>query len=42
VFNAEDLAQRFPRLPGFLELTKTYDPTGKFSNAFIDGIAGRS
>ena len=22
----------FPRLPDFLELTTTYDPTGKFSN----------
>jgi len=35
-FKREDLARRFPRLPDFLELTRTYDPTGKFSNAFID------
>ena len=35
MFNDEDLARRFPRLPEFLDLTTTYDPTGKFSNAFI-------
>ena len=40
VFNDEDLAQRFPRLPDFLELASTYDPTGKFSNAFIDWGTG--
>jgi xylitol oxidase len=34
-FNDEDLARRFPRLPDFLELRTTYDPTGKFTNAFI-------
>jgi alditol oxidase len=39
--NDELLARRFPRLPDFLELTTTYDPTGKFSNAFIGG-AGQS
>ena len=42
VFNDEDLARRFPRLPEFLELTTTYDPTGKFSNAFIDRGAGHA
>ena len=41
-FNNEDLAGRFPRLPDFLELTRTYDPTGKFSNAFIDWGAGHA
>ena len=41
-FSDADLAQRFPRLPDFLELTTTYDPTGKFSNAFIDGGPGRA
>jgi xylitol oxidase len=35
LFNDEELARRFPRLPDFLELTTSYDPTGKFSNAFI-------
>jgi xylitol oxidase len=40
VFNDEDLAWRFPRLREFLELRRTYDPTGKFSNAFIDWGAG--
>jgi hypothetical protein len=29
-----------PRLPDFLELRTTYDPTGKFSNAFIDWRPG--
>ena len=41
-FSDADLAQRFPRLPDFLELTTTYDPTGKFSNAFIDRGPGRA
>jgi xylitol oxidase len=41
-FKTEDLARRFPRLPDFLELTRMYDPTGKFSNAFIDWGAGHS
>jgi uncharacterized protein Usg len=36
VCSDEDLARRFPRLPDFLELTRTYDPTGKFPNAFIE------
>jgi xylitol oxidase len=36
VFSDEALARRFPRLPDFLELRTTYDPTGKFTNAFID------
>ena len=40
VLNDEDLARRFPRLPDFLELTTTYDPTGKCSNAFIDWRPG--
>jgi xylitol oxidase len=38
VLNDNDLGGRFPRLPDFLELTTSYDPTGKFSNAFIQGI----
>jgi xylitol oxidase len=42
VFNDEDLARRFPRLPEFLDLASTYDPTGKFSNAFIDWGGGHS
>ena len=41
-FSDADLARRFPRLPDFLERTTTYDPTGKFSNAFIDGGPGRA
>ena len=41
-FKSEVLARRFPRLPDFLELTTTYDPTGKFSNAFIDWGPGHS
>jgi xylitol oxidase len=41
-FSGDDLFRRFPRLPEFLELTTTYDPTGKFSNAFIDEVTGRS
>src|SRR5512133_2586141 len=39
VFTAEDLARRFPRLPDFVELTRTYDPTGTFSNPFLDRAA---
>ncbi|HEU4896211.1 MAG TPA: D-arabinono-1,4-lactone oxidase [Actinomycetota bacterium] len=42
LFTAEDLARRFPRLADFLELTTTYDPTGKFTNAFIDWHLGHS
>jgi xylitol oxidase len=42
MFNDADLARRFPRLSEFLELKKTYDPTGKFSNAFLDHGAGHS
>jgi len=38
VLNDEHLARRFPRLPEFLELTTTYDPMGKFSNAFIEAL----
>jgi alditol oxidase len=38
VLNDDDLARRFPRLPEFLELTATYDPVGKFSNAFIEAL----
>ena len=40
VLNNDDLARRFPRLPDFHELTTTYDPTGKFTNAFIDWRPG--
>jgi len=36
VFTAEDLALRFPRLPDFVDLTRTYDPTGTFSNPFLE------
>jgi alditol oxidase len=39
-FNTEDLVRRFPRLPDFLELTTAYDPTAKFTNAFIDWRPG--
>jgi alditol oxidase len=39
-FNDEDLARRFSRLPDFLELRTTYDPTAKFTNAFIDWRPG--
>jgi alditol oxidase len=42
VFNDDDLARRFPRLPDFLELTRTYDPAGKFTNAFIDWRPGHA
>ena len=38
MFNDEHLARRLPRLPEFLDLTTTYDPTGKFSNAFIEAL----
>jgi xylitol oxidase len=41
VFTAEDLARRFPRLPEFVDLTRTYDPTGTFSNPFLKGGAIR-
>jgi xylitol oxidase len=41
-FNDDDLARRFPRLPDFLELRATYDPTGKFTNAFIDWHPGHA
>ena len=41
-FSDADLARRFPRLPDFLELTTTYDPTGKFSNTFIDWGPGHA
>jgi alditol oxidase len=40
VFDDENLARRFPRLPDFLDLTTTYDPTGKFTNAFLDWRPG--
>jgi xylitol oxidase len=35
VLSDEDLGRRFPRLPDFRELARTYDPAGKFSNEFI-------
>jgi xylitol oxidase len=41
-FSDEALARRFPRLPDFLELRTTYDPTGRFTNAFIDWRSGHS
>jgi xylitol oxidase len=41
-FNDHDLARRFPRLPDFLELRTTHDPTGKFTNAFIDWRPGHA
>ena len=42
VLSDEDLARRFPRLPDFREPTKTYDPTGKFSNSFLERISGNA
>jgi len=39
VLTAEDLARRFPRLPEFVDLTRTYDPTGTFSTAFLERAA---
>ena len=36
--SGEALAQLFPRLPEFVDLKSTYDPTGKFTNAFLDDI----
>ena len=41
VFTAEDLARRFPRMPDFVDLTRTYDPTGTFSNPFLERAAIR-
>jgi xylitol oxidase len=41
-FTDDAVAGRFPRLPDFLDLRTTYDPTGKFSNAFIDGLPGHA
>jgi xylitol oxidase len=41
-FTDDAVARRFPRLPDFLDLRTTYDPTGKFSNAFIDGLSGHA
>ena len=42
VFDDDDLVRRFPRLPDFLDLTAAYDPTGKFSNAFIQRHRARA
>ena len=39
VSSAQDLARRFPRLPEFADLTRTYDPTGTFSNPFLERAA---
>ncbi len=39
-FRHADLAARFPRLSDFAALIAAYDPAGKFSNAFLDGILG--
>ena len=33
--DAAELASRFPRLPDFLRLARTYDPDGKFWNPFL-------
>jgi xylitol oxidase len=41
-FNDHDLARCFPRLPDLLELRTTYDPTGKFTNGFIDWRPGHT
>jgi xylitol oxidase len=41
VFTAEELARRFPRLPAFVDLTRIYDPTGTFSNPFLESSAIR-
>ena len=42
VFDDDDLVRRFPRLLDFLDLTAAYDPTGKFSNAFIQRHRARA
>ena len=36
LFTPEDLACRFPRLAEFADLTRSYDPAGKFSNPFLE------
>jgi alditol oxidase len=41
-FSDDDLARCIPRLPDFLELSTTYDPTGKFTNAFLDWRPGHA
>ncbi|HVG00927.1 MAG TPA: hypothetical protein VND68_13895 [Chloroflexia bacterium] len=33
---AAQVQARFPRLPDFRRLLETYDPQGKFRNAFLD------
>jgi xylitol oxidase len=38
---AADLHDRYDRLPGFLELAASYDPAGKFRNAYTARILGR-
>jgi xylitol oxidase len=35
---AAELAPRFPRLPDFRQLARTYDPAGKFWNPFLDRV----
>jgi alditol oxidase len=42
LFDDANLSRCFPRLPECLELRTTYDPMGKFSNAFTDWVAGDS
>ena len=36
VFTAQDLTRSFPRLLEFVDLNRSYDPTGKFVNAFLN------
>ena len=36
-----DLRARYERVPGFLDLMRRFDPSGKFRNAYIDRYLGR-
>ena len=36
----EDLRARYERLPGFLDLMRRFDPSGKFRNAYTDRYLG--
>jgi len=37
---AEDLRARYERLPAFLDLIRSFDPSGKFRNAYTDRYLG--
>jgi alditol oxidase len=39
--SADDLASSYDRLPDFLDLTRHYDPAGKFRNAYTARYLGR-